>query len=323
LEVEADTDTTPHLFNPSDFNEELTSGEEIRNFLTKQQDKIVVIVWYRNEYGHWYLNRYNHEVRGTIINMIKDNYPNVYYHEIDMSEYNVNADTYNELSRELGIDLKMLYDAPIVLVLKGSEGNAFTTDKGSLALSKMVDQHLHTVEKKYFGLNTELSNSEEIMRQISQFPVPNVLDLEKKYQKQHSVKSKLNKSESPESQKQNNNDKSSLNDIPETQTTKSSTSSTTKSPPSAEPQKPKADTNVESPKPTVKPTASTIPPPVVQPKVSDWSMPPPAMSDWTTNPFDEQILSMESPSSSSYQYVPSTAYVQTRRNPVNYGRGPY
>ena len=41
------------------------------------------------------------------------------------------------------------------------------------------------------------------MRMVSQFPVPNVLELEKKYQKQHAVKSKLDESESPESQNPN------------------------------------------------------------------------------------------------------------------------
>ena len=37
------------------------------------------------------------------MNIIELNHPNVEYHEVDMSEYNRNAYTYEELAAELGI----------------------------------------------------------------------------------------------------------------------------------------------------------------------------------------------------------------------------
>lgn len=79
------------------------------------------------------------------------NHPNVEYHEIDLSEYNLNADTYDELASELGIDLKMLYDAPIVFVVYQDSGDAFTTDKGSLALSKVCGRINYDL---YFDTNS-------------------------------------------------------------------------------------------------------------------------------------------------------------------------
>jgi hypothetical protein len=152
----------------------------------KETDKIVVVLWFRNEYGHWYLNRNNHEIRGTLMNIIHRNHPMVEYHEVDMSEYNPNADTYDELAEELGIDLKMLYDAPIALVLHDESGDAFTTDKGSLALVKTVDKYIHKTEKEHFGKTGDLCNVEMEIREVSKFKIPSVLELEKQYKDKQS-----------------------------------------------------------------------------------------------------------------------------------------
>ena len=85
------------------YKETATTGDDLYQILSQEDDKIIVILWFRNEYSHWYLNRENQEIRGTLMNIIELNHPNVEYHEVDMSEYNRNAYTYEELAAELGI----------------------------------------------------------------------------------------------------------------------------------------------------------------------------------------------------------------------------
>jgi hypothetical protein len=177
--------STLNLLDPNDYVEDIKNGDELKELLTHKKDKIIVIVWYKNEYGHFYLNRNNQETRGALINIIDKNHPNVVYHEVDMSEYNLNSPTYEDLAKELGIDLKMLYDAPIALVVYSESGDAFTTDKGSLSLVKMVEKYLQKIEKEEFGTEHDLSNEEEIIQGVTNFNVPSVLELEKKYKEQH------------------------------------------------------------------------------------------------------------------------------------------
>ena len=111
--------------------------------------------------------------------MLKKHHPKVIYHEIDMSEYNRNADTFEDLANELGIDLKMLYDAPIVLVIHNERGDAFTTDKGSLALVKTIDKYIHKEEKDLFKESKELWNVEQEIQNVSSFKVPTLPEIEK------------------------------------------------------------------------------------------------------------------------------------------------
>lgn len=89
--------------NPNNYEEVIQTGDELRDLIIEADDKIIVTFWFRNEYEHWYLNRENQEVRGTLMNIIKLNHPNVEYHEIDMSEYNRNAYTFEELTEELSV----------------------------------------------------------------------------------------------------------------------------------------------------------------------------------------------------------------------------
>jgi hypothetical protein len=174
------------MLNPNDYVEDTKTGNDMREILTHVKDKVIVIVWFRNEYGHLYLNRNNQETRGALMNIIDKNHRNVVYHEIDLSEYNLNAPTYEDLAKDLGIDLKLLYDAPIALVVYEESGDAFTTDKGSLSLAKMVEKYLVKIEKEKFGIEIDLSNEERIIQGVAKFPVPSVLELEKKYKEEHS-----------------------------------------------------------------------------------------------------------------------------------------
>ena len=112
------------------------------------------------------------------MNILKKNHPKILYHEIDMSEYNRNADTFEELAEELGIDLKMLYDAPIVLVIYDEKGDAFTTDKGSLALVKTIDKYIHKEENQLFDENNQLWNVEQEIQYVSNFKVPTLPEME-------------------------------------------------------------------------------------------------------------------------------------------------
>lgn len=194
-----------NLFNPNKYVETITTGDELRERITDEKEKILIVLWYRNEYGHWYLNRNNHEVRGTLMNILFENHPIAEYHEIDMSEYNTNAGSYEELAEELGIDLKMLYDAPIALVVFNETGDAFFTDKGSLALVKTVDKYLHKTEHREFGYTNDLCNVEGGIRDINDFKVPSVLELEEQHKRLHEQqieensekKNKTPKSKSP------------------------------------------------------------------------------------------------------------------------------
>lgn len=176
------------FIDPMDYREDIGSGEKLTDFLVNIQNEIAVVVWYINDYGHWYVNRINHEVRGALMNIISQNYPDVNYHEVDMSEYNLNAPTYEDLAYDIGVDIKMLYDSPIVLIIDGENGEAYTSDKGSMALVKMVDMYLQKAEYHQFGVDSELSDLDNVIYQVSRFPVPSVIELEEQYKTIHSHK---------------------------------------------------------------------------------------------------------------------------------------
>ncbi|CAI2370809.1 unnamed protein product [Moneuplotes crassus] len=183
-----DEESEQIFIDPMDYREDIGSGEKLTDFLVDLQNEIAVVVWYINDYGHWYVNRINHEVRGALMNIISQNYPDVIYHEVDMSEYNLNSPTYEDLAYDIGIDIKMLYDSPIVLIVDGESGEAYTSDKGSMALVKMVDMYLQKAEYHQFGVDSELSDLDNVIYQVSRFPVPSVIELEEQYKTIHSHK---------------------------------------------------------------------------------------------------------------------------------------
>ncbi|CAI2366890.1 unnamed protein product [Moneuplotes crassus] len=153
-----------HLYEDID-----QTGDELKVTLADEVDRIVVVVWYNNLYGKWTQNRINQETRGTLMSILKNNHPNVIYHEADISTYNRNAYTYEELADELGIILSDLQYGPTVVVMYDQRGSALRSEKGSLSLVSAVDKEIHRFELEDFGSTNKVCDVDYEIEAMNQF----------------------------------------------------------------------------------------------------------------------------------------------------------
>ena len=103
----------------------------------------------------------NQKVRGTLYRIICMDHPNVTYTEADLSHYNRFAYTYENMIKELYIDVPALYYGPLVMVMHDQSGMAFRTEEDPDKLLKVVDEYLHNWEKQIYGHTNPVSECDD------------------------------------------------------------------------------------------------------------------------------------------------------------------
>ncbi len=96
---------------------------------------------------------------GTLQKMIDNHHRGTVYAEADLSEYNPDAaDSFEYIAYQWHIDVKKLFDGPMVMVMHGNDGNIFwaSSDTPILTLLERVDAELSRVEEKYYGKQPQI-----------------------------------------------------------------------------------------------------------------------------------------------------------------------
>jgi hypothetical protein len=129
---------------------------DLLSSLTEETQSIIVTVWFENYQNAWTQNMMNQNVRGTLWRVICKNHPNVTYTEADLSHYNLNAYSYENLAKQLKIDVSTLFNGPIVSVMHDQSGLTFATDNQPEKLLKAVDTYIHQWEISLYGKTNPL-----------------------------------------------------------------------------------------------------------------------------------------------------------------------
>lgn len=116
------------------------------------------------------------------MSLIKKDHPNVIYHEADMSTYNRNAYTYDELADKLGIVLDDLVYGPTVVVMYDQRGSAFRSEKGPVSLVTAVNKEIHRLEYEIYGVTNRVSDVDFEIEALNQFKMYTPWDNYEAYQ---------------------------------------------------------------------------------------------------------------------------------------------
>jgi hypothetical protein len=124
---------------------------------------------YFSMYKQWDQNKKNQLIRGSLQNIIKNNHPNVFYTEADMSSYNPNEYTYMDLAVDLGLDLGHLFEGPIVVLMHDEVGYAYYSGSDTLRFLRHIDKQLNYMETQLYGTSKPLSNVRKEYYAVNQF----------------------------------------------------------------------------------------------------------------------------------------------------------
>ena len=136
----------------SQFNYEDTKAEDLLKTYSEESSLITVTVWFENYQYEFDQNVQNQYVRATLNKVICENHPGVVYTEADLSNYNLYAAELEDFAGQLNVNLKDLYDGPVVLIMYDLSGTALSYPRDSYKLVVNVDEYLHQLEKRAYGV---------------------------------------------------------------------------------------------------------------------------------------------------------------------------
>ena len=136
-----------------DWSDLTKTGDDLRQSLIEENDFIVVTYWFRHIRHDEDQNKRNLVLKGSIKNLISRCHPSVKYTEADISDYNVNAYTYQDVANEWNIDLTILDDGPLTMIIHQQHGSRFWGHKDTPVMTIMnkVDDYIRYQEKIIYG----------------------------------------------------------------------------------------------------------------------------------------------------------------------------
>lgn len=149
----ATASTTNSNYGYFDWSDQTTSGDELKQTLIEEEDFIIITNWFRHIRHSEDQNKRNLVIKGSIKNLISRCHPNVKYTEADISDYNVNAYTFQDVANDWNIDLTILEDGPLVMILYQHHGTRFWGHKDTPVMSLMnkVDDYIRYQERRVYG----------------------------------------------------------------------------------------------------------------------------------------------------------------------------
>jgi hypothetical protein len=131
-----------------DWTAEHPTGDDLKITLGNVKDKIIVTLWLNNVYEQWEQNKKNQRVKGTVKNLIKRCHPHAVFIEVDVSNYNREAYTFEERAKFWGIDLRMLVEGPMIMPMYQTHGQMFwgSNQTQTITLTRALHKYLSEIE---------------------------------------------------------------------------------------------------------------------------------------------------------------------------------
>ena len=125
------------------------TGHELLATLNEEKDTLFLLLWFKDMAESPRQISVNNKARSEIEALVSASHPGVVYTEVDMSNTNLNAYTYERLAtKQLGINLYELEYGPVAVVLKGGVGSLVVFKGNYDDFYKSTDNQLHLVNAK-------------------------------------------------------------------------------------------------------------------------------------------------------------------------------
>ena len=125
------------------------SGHDLLVTLNEEKDTLFLILWFKDMFDSPRQIAVNNKARSEIEAMVAASHPGVVYVEVDMSNSNLNAYTYERLAtKQLGLNLYELEYGPVAVVLKSGVGSLVVFKGNYDSFFKSVDSQIHLANEK-------------------------------------------------------------------------------------------------------------------------------------------------------------------------------
>mmetsp|Transcript_10252 Transcript_10252/g.9054 ORF Transcript_10252/g.9054 Transcript_10252/m.9054 type:complete len:237 (-) Transcript_10252:39-749(-) len=165
-----------------DWSDGIFTGDDLKIILGNINDKVIVTLWMNNIHlspnnvdQQWEQNKKNQRVKGTIKSLIERCHPHTVYAEADVSDYNINAYTFEERGKDWGIPLDTLNEGPLVMPMYQNHGEMFwgSNQTQTVSLARAVHRYLIQVESENFNQGALECDVELIFNEVNEYVIYN------------------------------------------------------------------------------------------------------------------------------------------------------
>mmetsp|Transcript_3672 Transcript_3672/g.3410 ORF Transcript_3672/g.3410 Transcript_3672/m.3410 type:complete len:234 (-) Transcript_3672:96-797(-) len=154
------------------------TGHDLFVSLADEPETLFVILWFKDLDNNPRQVKVNDDARRELYSLVNTSHPGAMYTEVDMSNYNRNAYTYERLAtKQLGINLSELEYGPIVIAIRDSKGEQIIYKGNYQDFMHTVDQTIHIINAEN-EMEIDTIASRELAREIAKG-----MKFEKPYQK--------------------------------------------------------------------------------------------------------------------------------------------
>uniref|UniRef100_A0A7S3KRL8 Thioredoxin family protein n=1 Tax=Euplotes crassus TaxID=5936 RepID=A0A7S3KRL8_EUPCR len=143
------------------------TGHELFVALADEPETLFVMLWFKDMPNNQRQIKVNDDARRELYSLVNTSHPGAIYTEIDMSNSNRNAYTYERLAtKQLGINLSELEFGPIVVILRDSKGEQIIYKGNYQDFMQTVDQTIHVINAEN-EMEVDKVSSREVAREIA------------------------------------------------------------------------------------------------------------------------------------------------------------
>ena len=126
-----------------------TTGHELFVTLSNEMDSLFVVLWFKDMLNNPRQIKVNDDARTELEALVSASHPGAVYTEVDMSNSNRNAYTYERLaSKQLGLNLQELEYGPVAVVIKSGVGQQVVFKGNYQDFMDTVDKTIHSVNEE-------------------------------------------------------------------------------------------------------------------------------------------------------------------------------
>ena len=123
-----------------------STGHELFVTLSNEMDTLFVILWFKDMLNNPKQLEVNDRARRELDSLIQTSHPGAVYTEVDMSNANRNAYTYERLaSKNLGVNLRELEYGPVAVIIKNGVGQQVVFKGNYQDFMDKTDSVIHEV----------------------------------------------------------------------------------------------------------------------------------------------------------------------------------
>ena len=144
-----------------------STGHELFVTLYDEPDTLFVMLWFKDMLNNPRQVKVNDDSRTEVEALVKASHPGAVYTEVDMSNSNRNAYSYERLaSKQLGINLSELEYGPIVIIMREGEGHQVVFKGNYQDFMETVDETIHIVNADN-ERDVDLASTREQARELA------------------------------------------------------------------------------------------------------------------------------------------------------------